>query len=402
MWRSFRYPLHPTPEQESVLVQWLGTCCDLYNAALQERRDSWLLRGKPITKYDQHKSLTQIRAEDIDIDAMPVSVLRSALDRLDVAFSCFFRRVKNGAKPGFPRWRSRRRYDSFSYTTEAKMIISGTGRSARLHVTHIGPVKVNAYRPLRGKPLNVTICRDASGKWWTCVLCDLGEAPTPKDPATIPPSRIVGIDLGITSLIATSHGEIVENPRHAAKAAAKLAARQRVFARRKKGSASRNRARILVAKTHAHIASQRLNHAWHVAKKLVAENDVIAHEDLDVAALAKGFLGKHVNFAGWTLLLHATRCKAEEAGAIVVAVDPRGTSQLCSSCGAEVRKGLADRWHQCPHCGASLDRDVNAAINVEHRGVAALGTSVVIGGTAKAVPKARRTKKAAVKTDAQL
>lgn len=394
MHRTFRYPLHPTTAQETVLLQWLGVCCDLYNAALQERRDAWRMQRRSVTKYEQHKALTEIRGTDPAIAEIPAWILRSSLDRLDGAFQAFFRRVKAGNKPGFPRWRSKRRYDSFNYPATMKTVVTGSGRSVRLHVPVLGTIKVNVYRPLRGKPLTVTIRRDATGRWWACIVCDVGEAPAPK----VDPSRIVGIDLGITSLVATSHGEVIENPRHAAKAAAKLAAQQRVFARRKKGSASRNRARILVAKTHQHIANQRRNHAWHVAKKLVAENDVIAHEDLDVKALSRGMLGKHVNFAGWTLLLYAIRCKAEEAGAVVVAVDPRGTSQQCSGCGTEVRKGLSDRWHKCPRCSASLDRDINAAINIRRRGVEALGTSVVTRGVSTA-PKARRSRKNALTGD---
>lgn len=394
MHRTFRYPLYPTLEQEEVLLQWLGVFCDLFNAALQERRDSWRLLGKSITKYDQNKSLTQIRFEDEVIAEIPVWPLRSAIDRVDKAYQKMFERKKNGKKGGRPRFKKKKKYKSFDYPVATKYLIDGDGRSARVMVPQLGAIKANIYRPLKGAPKEVTISRDSTGRWWFCVKSDLGEAPTLKDVATIDPSRVVGIDLGIATLIATSHGEIIENPQHAARSAAKLKSRQQMFARRKKGSASRRRAGKLVAKTHAHIANQRQNYAWHVAKKLVAENDVIAHEDLDVAALARAALGKHVKFAGWTLLLQAIRCKAEEAGAVVVAVDPRGTSQLCSRCGNEVRKGLADRWHECPHCGASLDRDVNAAINVKHRGVTALGMSVAEASNAKAKkPNRRSTKK---------
>lgn len=387
MHRTFRYPLHPTPAQEAILSQWLGVCCDLYNAALQERRDAWRLLGKSVTRYDQQKSLTQVRAEDTEVAAMSAWALRSALDRLDGAFKGFFRRVKAGAKPGFPRWRAKRRYDSFAYPATAKHVINGSGRSARLHVPILGAVKVNAYRLLQGVPKTVTIRRDSTGRWWACIVCDLGEAPAKPSP-TAP----IGIDIGLTTLVALSTGDLVPNPRHAERAAAKLARRQQAMARRKRGSRMRERARVLVAKTHAHIANQRLDHARKTASSLVSRFDLIAMEDLNISGLCAGMLSKSVNNAGWRVLQHAIVCKAESAGKHVVFVDPRHTSQLCSACGQTVSKDLAERVHRCD-CGYVADRDVNAARNILQRGLKdfALGTSVVSDGAK--TPKARREKK---------
>lgn len=398
MHRAFKYPLHPTPEQEATLEQWLGVCCDLYNAALQERREAWLLQRRNVTKYDQHKSLTQIRTEDASVAAIPVQVLRSALDRLDGAFQDFFRRVNACTKSGFPRWRAKRRYDSFLYVIETKHTVTGTGRSARLHVPNIGTVKVNAYRPLQGVAKTVTIRRDACGRWCASICCDLGEAP-----ATITPNTSIGIDLGVITLAALSTGELVANPRHAARSAAKRAQRQRVFARRKKGSRSCDRARVSVAKTHRHIANQRLDYARKTAVSLVSRFDLIAMEDLNIAGLCAGMLSQSVNNAGWRVLQHAIVCKAESAGKHVVFVDPRHTSQLCSACGQTVSKDLAVRVHRCD-CGYVADRDVNAARNILQRGLKefALGMSAVTNGAATVAPKARREKKASAKAGDQL
>ncbi|MDI1432641.1 RNA-guided endonuclease InsQ/TnpB family protein [Polyangium sorediatum] len=367
--RTFRYPLHPTYAQEKILTQWLEACCDLYNAALQERREGWR-RGLRIRFNDQTASLTVIRHEDPKFAAMPVMVLRSALARLQVAFEAFFQRCNNGEKPGYPRFRSRRRYDSFSWPAPNGIdnLIQGKGRSGRLAVPKLGDLRFNLYRIPRGVPRTVRIQRESTGKWWVSIACDLGAAPAPVDAAAISPDRVVGIDVGLQSLAALSTGTIVGNPRHVKRAETILARRQRVLSRRRNGSASRKRAVKLVARAHAHVKNQRLDYARKFATKLVRDFDFIAHEDLNIASLAASTLGKHVNNAGWRILLHAIACKAECAGKVVVQVDPRGTSQECSACGGVVQKSLAVRVHDC-QCGLRVDRDVNAARNILARGM---------------------------------
>jgi putative transposase len=296
---------------------------------------------------------------DPDGAAVPAWVQRSALRRVDLAFKAFFRRCKAGQTPGFPRFRSKRRYDSFDMP-EARV----AGKTVA--IPKIGPVKFHQYRPLRGTVLRVTIRREGEA-WWVCFACDLGSAPEKAAPVSI-----VGIDVGLKSLAVTSDGDVVDNPRHAAKAAARLARAQRIVARRKRGSKSRKRAVALVARHHAHVKNQRLDHARKTAAWLVSRYDVIAHEDLNIAGLGRSALSGHIQNAGWGILLHAIACKAEEAGKHVVAVDPRHTSQTCSGCGVLVPKDLSVRVHDCPHCGLRMDRDHNAAVNI-----CALGRSAV-------------------------
>lgn len=151
MIRAFRYPLHPTAAQEATLLAWLRACCSLYNGALQERRDAWGKLSKSITFNDQTRSLTEIRREDPEWTAIPVEVARSALRRLDRAMRAFFARAKRGQIPGFPRFRSSQRYDSFSYPTRmSSSLVAGSGRSARIRLPKLGAVKINLYRPLKG------------------------------------------------------------------------------------------------------------------------------------------------------------------------------------------------------------------------------------------------------------
>jgi putative transposase len=362
MIRTFRYPLRPTAAQEAVLLGWLGQCCDLYNAALQERRDAWRKQRASVSYNAQTKGLTEWRRSDPAGAAVPVEVQRSAIARVDKAFKAFFRRCKAEQSPGFPRFRSKRRYDSFS-TPGDKVRLDGS----LVSLPKLTGLKVHLYRPLRGTVLQVTVRREAGGKWSVSFACDLGAAPP-----LVAPDRVVGIDLGLKSLVVTSEGEVFENLRAAERGAAKLARAQRVLARRKRGSRSRERARVAVARAHKHVANQRLDHARKTAASLVDRYDVIAHEDLRVADLSRGLFSKGINDAGWGVLLHCIASKAESAGKRVVAVDPRGTSQRCSGCGAVVPKDLRTRVHDCPHCGLSMDRDHNAAVNIQ-----ALGRSAV-------------------------
>jgi putative transposase len=350
MMRSYRFHLLQNSRQAAVLEDWRRKACSLYNGAL-EQRITWWRQHKSVTCYDQNVQLTQLRAADPDWDAVQLEVLRSALQRLDKAYAAFFRRCKNGENPGFPRFRSARRYDSFSI---GRVKI----KKDRFLVHKLGHVKLNKYRPTEGTIKNVIIKRDSAGKWWAIFQCDLGPAPAKCEVKTK-----VGIDLGLTTLATLSTGEKIENPRFAKQAADLLAARQRKLSRKQKGSKNREKQRILVAKAHAHVANQRLNHAREVAKKLFDTYDEIAHEDLNIRALSRGMFSKSFADASWGVLLQCLAFKAEYAGKHKTPKDPRGTSQRCL-CGTIVKKTLAERVHRCPDCGLEIDRDHLAAINV--------------------------------------
>ena len=374
MIRSYRYPLHPTQAQAAALVSWLGSCCDLYNGALQERRDAWRKLGKSVSLYDQFKSLTEIRSTIDGWDTVPAVVARSALRRLDKAYVAFFRRVKTGQKPGFPRFRSRRRYDSVAIGSSATQSERRCTliRDGRVQLPKLGYVKFNQYRPLLGNVLDVVVRRETD-KWFVIFQCDLGAAPAKIELATVTPARVVGSVVGLTTLATLSTGEGIANPRHGRKAAKRVAAAQRCLARKQRGSKSRRRAVVTLQRAYAHVRNQRLDTARKAAAVLVSRYDVICFEDLNIAGLAAGMLGKHVTDAAWGLLISATTCKAESAGKHVVAVDPRGTTIDCSGCGTAVPKRLDERIHKCPACGFTIGRDVNAAINIKTRGMRVLG-----------------------------
>lgn len=362
MIRAFRYPLHPTRAQEEILSSWLKACCSLYNGAIQHRRGAWRAQKVRVTHFDQCVELTSLRAADPDWQAVPAWIARSALRRVDLAFSAFFRRVKTGQVPGFPRFRSWRRYDSFDLGSNIPVVANG-----RVTIPKLGPVKFHEYRQLRGNIKTVRIKHDRSGKWWVSFICDLGNAPT-----KISVHSIVGADVGLEYLVTLSTGERVENPRFYRQGEAILSQRQQVLARKKRGSSSRQRAKRLVARAHERVRNQRLDFARKLACNLFSRFDMVAHEDLVVSRMVHGTLAKSIKDAAWGQLLRVLACKAESAGKWCIPVDPRGTSQRCCRCGTVVKKALDEREHRCPSCGFVTHRDHNAALNIE-----ALGLSVV-------------------------
>lgn len=377
---SYRYRFYPTAKQESLLTWWMATCCTIYNAALQERKASlqWRRRGwreKHVSYEDQTRSLTEIRAADPAIRAVPSDVLRSALQRVNETDQYMFAAWKAGRRFR-SRYKPRDQYTSFTYPAPKRLLRhDGTSRNAVVRLPGAGGwAKIRYHREMQGTPKRVSVTR-AGDVWHIVILCEVDtQAPSPIDASTVAPDRIVGIDVGIKSLAALSNGEIVDNPRFGRKGQRKLAERQRQLARKKKGSKSRARQKELVRRAYCHIAEQRKQHAHKVANALVRRFDVIAHEDLVVARMVHGNLAKHIYDARWSMLLNVIAFKAESAGKRTVSVRAHGTSQECSGCGETVPKSLSVRWHKCK-CGVSLDRDVNAAKVILARGLEALCAS---------------------------
>lgn len=306
---------------------------------------------KGLSFFVQSKELTALRAADPAYGELPVVVCRSPLRTLQRAFEGFFRRVKRGETPGYPRFKGRDRFDSFAIgrpTVE--------GRKVRIPI--LGLVKFRKYRELGGPVLDARVIRNA-GKWFVTFTCDLGQAPAKK-----PLRNPVGIDVGLRSFATLSDGTPVENPRFFRKGEALLGRRQRVLSRKKRGSQQREEAKLLVQKAHAHIHNQRMDFVRKLSAELLRLHDGVFYEDLNIKGLAQGRLSKSVQDASWGKFIAALVCKAECAGKWTVAVDPRGTSIRCSGCGLPVPKDLSVRIHACPACRLVLDRDHNAARNI--------------------------------------
>lgn len=367
MFRSYSLRLKPTKRQREELTAILALNCDLYNAALQERRDAWAVRRKRITYINQSAELTEIRRDDPGVKRIAVEIARDPLRRVDRAFLAFFRRCKSGDKPGYPRFRAKVRYDSFTYCLDVRIKHTKQLRNDVLLVPNLGGIKYKASRPLSGTPKAVTVKRD--GKKWTArVLCDIGPAPEKKAVSTA-----VGIDVGLTNFVTLSDGTVIANPRWTRQHADRIAKANKSLSRKQRRSKNRIRSRQALARAYQRAADARRNFTHHVSKWLVSHYDLIAYENLKIERMVHGKLAKSILDAAWGELVWQITYKAEEAGKWAVPVNPRGTTINCSACGNPVRKGLSERTHRCPNCGLVLDRDHNAALNILRLGESLAG-----------------------------
>lgn len=397
--KTFKYRLYPTVKQASQLTAMLAAHCELYNAALQERRDAYRSHGVTVKAPAQMVQLTAIREARPDQAVWSFTSQQQTLRRLDKAFAAFFRRVKAGESPGYPRFRAAQRFDSVDFRHGDGIKLSIEGRSkghAGLKIQGVGTVKVRLHRLLpEGVKLGQASVK-REGRAWYVIL------PIESDAAHLSATgRSLGGDLGVKHLLTLSEpvdgltdvDGHVPHPRYLRKASERLADAQRDLARKRRGSHRRRKAVQRVVILHGKASRARLDHAHKTARKLVDAADVLVFEDLRTAnlvrrpkpkadpeapgtflpnrAAAKSGLNKSILDAGWSLLISLIHAKAEEAGRVVVLVNPANTSRTCSACQHVLTAlTLAEREHVCPACGQISDRDVNAAINILRAGTA--------------------------------
>ncbi|MCZ7570312.1 MAG: transposase [Ardenticatenaceae bacterium] len=358
MLKTFEYRLYPSKSQERLMGQTLETCRRWYNICLAERKDAWEQAQQSVGKFAQLAKVKDYRKENPFAGQVHSHVLQVVVADLDKAFQAFFRRAKAGEAPGYPRFKGRNRFDSFGFK-EYGNGFKLDGR--RLRLFGIGRVAVRWHRPIEGKVKTLRIKRKA-GKWYACFACEVEPEPLPET------GKAVGLDVGIASLITTSEGEKVENPKWYRTEQRQLRVAQRRVARRKKGSARRRKAVLALQCQHERIRTARKDFLNKLAADLVNRYDLIAIEDLQISNMVHNrHLSKSILDAGWGYFRQRLSFKAEEAGRTVVEVNPAHTSKTCSHCGslfAELTP--ADRWVEC-ECGLSLDRDHNAAINILKR-----------------------------------
>lgn len=358
MRRAFKYRLYPTKAQALILDILLDGAHDLYNAALEQRRDVWTSHRKSINYLYQASELKEARDADTRLKLLNYSACQDVLRRLQKAFDAFFRRIKLGETPGYPRFKGRDRFDSLTFPSYG----DGLKLTKKLYVQNVGDVKVKLHRPIEGRIKTVTIKREA-GRWYASFSCDGVETRKALHPMT---DREVGIDMGLESFVTLSTGRKIVNPRWYRKTEKRLKEAQRKLAGKKKRSKRRQKAKQRVARLHAKVANQRKDFHHKLANEIVSENKLISFEDLDAKEMvenASAGMSKSIHDAGWAQFLSILSCKAEEAGRTSVKVPARGTSSTCFQCGAYRKKTLSEREHRCP-CGLVLDRDVHASLNI--------------------------------------
>jgi len=365
--KAYKYKLKTNAKFVAGCSDTLNICRELYNAALQERRDAYQINRLSINYHAQAVQLPQIKQVREDVGEVHSQVLQDALRRVDKTFGAFFRRCQNGDSCGYPIFKPASRYDSFTYPQSGFRL-----EGDKLHLSKIGSCRVRLSRPIEGTIKTCMIKREPDG-WY--VVFTVEENQSRFFPKT---ARAVGIDVGIENFATLSTGEVVENPEFLRESERELKTSQRKVSRRKKGSKRRRKAVKLLQKRHQKIQRRRADFHHKTALKIVRKFDAMAVEDLNIKGMVKNHhLAKSISDAGWSQFILILTSKAESAGRLVIKVNPAYTSQDCSECGQRVRKTLATREHRCINCGFVAHRDHNSALAIKGR--AGLSGMVPVG-----------------------
>jgi putative transposase len=353
--KAFCFRLYPSKAQRKLLEETRETCRCFYNDCLAERKEAYQQDGTTLGKFEQLRRVKERKATDPDAAKVHSHILQVVVTDLDKAFQNFFRRVEAGETPGYPRFKSWDRFDSFGLKEYGNGFrIDGR----RLKISGIGRISVRWHRPIEGTIKTVRVVKPADG-WYACFACET-ETAAPLAPT----GQRVGIDVGVASLLTTSEGEKVAHPAFYRQGQKKLRRLQRAVARKQKGGSNRRKAVARLRRHHQRVANQRKDFLNKVAHRLVQENDLIALEDLRITNMVRNrHLSKSILDAGWRYFADRLACKAAEAGRQVVFVDPRNTSRTCSQCGASIEHLTLSVRHVSCACGLSMDRDENAARN---------------------------------------
>ena len=351
MKKSFQYRLYPTKFQITEMRAILEDCRWLYNHFLGERKNAYEQDKRSISHYDQLNSIKDIK-EHVDFTAYS-QTLQNVGTRVDLAYQVFFRRCKSGEKPGYPRFKSYGRYDSFTYPQSGFELVKNN-----IYLSKIGNVKIKLHRPIKGTIKTVVVKRTPTNKWFITFSCDNAKPSIKHGKGTI------GIDVGLQSFATLSDGSKIENPKFFKKSEKALACSQRRLSNTDKHSRLRKSRRLIVSRIHEHISNRRKDFVYKISNNLVKKYKTICVEDLDVNRMGENKkFSKSIHDVAWAIFFQVLAHKAEEAGGQVIPVNPAYTSQDCSKCGTRILKSLDERIHRCS-CGLVLDRDHNAALNI--------------------------------------
>jgi putative transposase len=386
--KTFRYRLEPNATQRQHFARYAGCCRFVFNHGLAERRAAYERDGQTLTYEQQCVQLTALkqREETSWLGEVHSQVLQQALKDLANAYLHFFRRVKTGEPPGFPRFKKKGRQDSFRYPQGVKVA------AGRVYLPKIGWVRYRDSQPVEGYIRQTTIKREGP-HWFVSLACEL--AVTPPPPAAIDPSRTVGLDVGLKSFAVLANASpaaaaglqraaipirlegttlTIDNPRFLQETLAKLRRAQRALSRKVKGSHNWRQRLWRVIKLHTRVKHCRQDFAHQVSTAIVKNHDIIAVEDLNIRGMVKNRrLSRAISDAGWAQFLAMLKYKAEWTGKHLVAIGRFvATSQTCSGCGARKPMPLSLRTYECGSCGTKVDRDWNASLNIRAAGLAVL------------------------------
>lgn len=352
----FQYRIYPTKKQLHKLNETLEECRWLYNHLLERRKLLYEQEGTSVSLYQQQDTFGRLKQERPSLLSVHSQVLQNVAVRVDLAFKAFFRRVREHAKdPGYPRFKGRDRYDSFTFPQSGFSIT----HDERVVISKVGAIKMVYHRTMPGKIKTLTIHRSSTGKWYACFSVEC-------EPLRLPErTEQVGIDVGLKTFATLSTGEEIANPRFFRQEEKALAKVQRKHAKLDRGTSERRKHCKAMARVHERIAWRRENFTHQQSRQIVNRFGIIAVEDLTVNRMLHNHcLAKSIADASWSAFFSQLTSKAAEAGRQLIKVNPAYTSQNCSVCGHRHPMPLSERIFDCPCCSAHLDRDLNAARNI--------------------------------------
>lgn len=364
---TYSYRLYPTTEQENTFLHWLESCRRLYNLSLEERQTAWKTAKRSIGYYDQQNRLPVFKKDYPEYKAVHSQVLQDVLRRVDTAYKNFFEK-----RASYPRFKGKGKYTSITYPQVDQVGHTFSRIDKQLiYLSKIGYVKIHIHRKFDCASVGRINIKLKNNQWYANITC---EVPEINELPLIKP-RSIGIDVGLNSFVATSNGELIDNPRYLRKKEKYLQRIQRQLSRKQKGANNRQKAKDKLAKAHLKVSNQRKDFLHKTSHALVKHNDIIVAEDLEIKNMVRNRrLSKSIHDASWGKLLAYIGYKAQKTGKRFIKVPPNGTSQTCT-CGADVPKDLRVRVHTCPKCGYTDNRDIVSAKVIELRGLQLLAAA---------------------------
>ncbi|MBS3167922.1 transposase [Candidatus Woesearchaeota archaeon] len=359
MLKTYKFRIYPNKKQEIKLLETLNLCRFTYNKQLELKINKYKENKVNLTQFDLNNNLIILKEENKELKQIHSQTLQDINKRISLAFNGFYRRLNKREQVGFPRFKSKYRYDSITYPQ------SGFKLENQLYISKIGQINIIKHREIEGKVKTLTIKKTSTNKWFACFSVEQES----KSHSNLTNEETIGIDLGINHFYADSNGNLVDNPKYLRKSELKLKKLQRKHSKKLKGSNNRNKSRLKLANLHELISNQRNDFLHKQSRQLVNNYNTIVVERLQISNMTKNhYLAKSINDASWNKFLQLLSYKVEETGGKLVEIDPRNTSQLCI-CGNKVEKSLATRVHRCNNCGIEMDRDLMSALIIKEKGI---------------------------------
>jgi putative transposase len=371
MLRTYRYRLYPNQTQRGLIRKTIDACRFVYNWALETKKTAHEKDEMNLSWYDLNNRLVKLKRDHPFLKDVYSQSLQQAIKRVHLAFQHFFRRLKQGKpQPGYPKFK-RRKASHQSFDVPQFFRIEFSARCVIL--PKIGAVKTVLHRRFSGTPKTCTIVSTLTGKFFISIVVEDHKDPPPKPQVTS--HRSVGIDVGLTNYITVSTGEKVGNPRYLQNELKRLQCLHRRLSKKMQGSRNREKARMRLARCYERVVNQRTNFLHQLSTRLIRENQAIMVESLNICGMMRTRqLAKSITDAAWSSFLRMLWYKAEWYGVNMIEVGRFvPTSRRCNGCGyLNDGLSLSDRNWTCPACRLSMDRDLNAAINIKMMGLGSI------------------------------